>query len=224
MTVMSEVQVKKLTLEETANDGSDVTNPPADHRRLFLGEDGDLHLKDSAGAVTTPNSGGSGVTQSTVGTTSLGGSFDTTMKTVYKKITLATAGFLASIAVGVKGQASGGLSLDVAVMSDNAGTPLNIIAVGGMSSTRTVGGVHSEAVRLNSTARFITMPVGVWLTAADYWLCVVANSATGNDVQLAYTGSGSDRTKASTDGIYDHSAGASSAGTDNYSIYANILR
>lgn len=46
-----------LTIRESANDGSDFTNPDADYRRLFLGEDGVLHLKDSAGTVTTPGSG-----------------------------------------------------------------------------------------------------------------------------------------------------------------------
>lgn len=41
-----------ITLRESANDGSDFTNPDADYRRLFLGEDGLLHLRDSAGAIT----------------------------------------------------------------------------------------------------------------------------------------------------------------------------
>lgn len=41
-----------MTIRESANDGSDFTNPDADYRRLFLGEDGQLHVKDSAGAVT----------------------------------------------------------------------------------------------------------------------------------------------------------------------------
>src|SRR6187401_1956838 len=41
-----------MTIRESANDGSDFTNPSADYRRLFLGEDGQLHVKDSAGAVT----------------------------------------------------------------------------------------------------------------------------------------------------------------------------
>lgn len=41
-----------MTIRESATDGSDFTNPDADYRRLFLGEDGLLHLKDSAGAVT----------------------------------------------------------------------------------------------------------------------------------------------------------------------------
>ena len=41
-----------MTIRESATDGSDFTNPDADYRRLFLGEDGKLHLKDSAGTVT----------------------------------------------------------------------------------------------------------------------------------------------------------------------------
>lgn len=47
-----------MTIRESANDGSDFTNPDADYRRLFLGEDGALHLKDSAGAVTDIAGGG----------------------------------------------------------------------------------------------------------------------------------------------------------------------
>lgn len=47
-----------MTIRESATDGSDFTNPAADYRRLFLGEDGKLHVKDSAGAVTDPYSTG----------------------------------------------------------------------------------------------------------------------------------------------------------------------
>lgn len=46
-----------MTIRESANDGSDFTNPDADYRRLFLGEDGLLHLKDSSGTVTDIGSG-----------------------------------------------------------------------------------------------------------------------------------------------------------------------
>jgi hypothetical protein len=46
-----------MTIRESANDGSDFTNPDADYRRLFLGEDGQLHVKDSAGAVTDIGAG-----------------------------------------------------------------------------------------------------------------------------------------------------------------------
>jgi len=41
-----------IKIRESATDGSDFSNPDADYRVLFLGEDAGLHLKDSAGAVT----------------------------------------------------------------------------------------------------------------------------------------------------------------------------
>jgi hypothetical protein len=49
-----------LLIRESADDGSDFTNPPADYRRLFVGEDGDIHLKDPAGTVTDFPAGGGG--------------------------------------------------------------------------------------------------------------------------------------------------------------------
>lgn len=52
MTKASDNQFPKVILEERATDGSDTSNPAADHRALFLGEDGSLHLRDSAGTVT----------------------------------------------------------------------------------------------------------------------------------------------------------------------------
>lgn len=44
----------QLIFEERLADGSDSTTPLADHRTVFLGEDGLWHFKDSAGVVTTP--------------------------------------------------------------------------------------------------------------------------------------------------------------------------
>jgi hypothetical protein len=64
-----------MTIRESANDGSDFTNPDADYRRLFLGEDGQLHVKDSAGTVTAIGSG----TASTASVNQLSG--DVTMTT-----------------------------------------------------------------------------------------------------------------------------------------------
>lgn len=40
-----------IHLRESANDGSDFSNGATDYRVLFLGEDGQLHTKDSAGTV-----------------------------------------------------------------------------------------------------------------------------------------------------------------------------
>lgn len=48
-----------LKIRESANDGSDFSNPEADYRLVFLGEDGVWHARDSAGTVTTI--GGSGI-------------------------------------------------------------------------------------------------------------------------------------------------------------------
>lgn len=47
-----------IKLRESADDGSDFSNPDADYRLLYLGEDGDLHLKDSSGSVTDIGGGG----------------------------------------------------------------------------------------------------------------------------------------------------------------------
>jgi hypothetical protein len=55
------VETPSITFEEILSDGSTLTNPAADHRRLFLGEDGYLHLRDSAGNITDPVAAGSGI-------------------------------------------------------------------------------------------------------------------------------------------------------------------
>jgi hypothetical protein len=52
MTKISEALTYGLTIRESATDGSDFTNPAADYRRLFLGEDGQLHVKAESGTVT----------------------------------------------------------------------------------------------------------------------------------------------------------------------------
>lgn len=51
-----------IHVRESATDGSDFSNAAADYRVLFLGEDGFLHVKDSAGSVTDPydTTGGGG--------------------------------------------------------------------------------------------------------------------------------------------------------------------
>jgi hypothetical protein len=50
----SDNEFPKVIMEEVANDGSATVTPAADHRAVFLGEDGFLHAKDSSGTVTDP--------------------------------------------------------------------------------------------------------------------------------------------------------------------------
>ena len=54
MTKASENLFPGIVIRESANDGSDFSSPSADYRRLYLGEDGVLHVKDSSGFVTHP--------------------------------------------------------------------------------------------------------------------------------------------------------------------------
>jgi hypothetical protein len=59
MAKFQDVLAPNITIRESADDGSDFSNPSADYRVLFLGEDGELHLKDSSGTVTDmPGAGG----------------------------------------------------------------------------------------------------------------------------------------------------------------------
>ena len=52
MGLIHEDKTYALKIRESADDGSDFSSPEADYRMLFLGEDGFLHVKDSAGTVT----------------------------------------------------------------------------------------------------------------------------------------------------------------------------
>ena len=62
MTKASDNLFPKIILQEAADDGSDFSNPSADYRVVFLGEDGSLHAKDSSGTVTAL--GGTGIAES----------------------------------------------------------------------------------------------------------------------------------------------------------------
>jgi hypothetical protein len=64
--VFSGAKLNGMTIRESANDGSDFTNPDADYRRLFLGEDGLLHVKDSSGTVTDIGAGSGNVATDTI--------------------------------------------------------------------------------------------------------------------------------------------------------------
>lgn len=222
--VFSGAKLNGMTIRESAADGSDFTNPDADYRRLFLGEDGLLHLKDAAGAVTDVGSGG--MTQSTLGTTSIGASFKTARGVYLKKVTLASAGLVANIVAGVKGDGTNVSGLAAAIYTDSAGAPVNVIAVGGASGLLSDSSAYTTNLKLNTTARLVRMAIGAWLTAADYWLAVRLFGGADSQIQLAYssgTGSDSINASASTNWI-DVSLDGVTTGTDDHTIYADILR
>lgn len=66
-------------IRESATDGSDFTNAAADYRVLFLGEDGLLHVKDSAGTVTSPFTSATSYAQPTIDSSGVNGASTTSL-------------------------------------------------------------------------------------------------------------------------------------------------
>lgn len=169
---------------------------------------------------------GGGVSRTQLGYTTLGGSFKTARGKYYKKITVATAGYLMSVNAGVKGNGSSFVGLTAGVMSDNAGTPLNMIATA--HPIIDDAAVALDPLYMNTTARFLAVPIGIWLPAADYWLVIAMMAGADSRIQLAYdaTTGGTDRsyTTGPSPVMGDHSLHASSADTTmNLSIYGELL-
>lgn len=297
-----------VQLRESADDGSDFTNADADYRKVFLGEDGKLHAKDSsgtvtgdigvsanpqlttielghasdttlarvsagvvsiegtnivkAGAITTSGltqatsrllgrstastgaveeitlgtnlsfsgttlnaTGGGGLTHTTQGTTSPGASWQGTRGTYLKKLTLASAGLVSSIVAHVKGDGTNLQGISAAIFADNAGTPGDLITAGGASGLVSDSSAYDTNLKISTTARDVTFPMGAWLGAGDYWFAVRMFGGGDSQILLNYTGSGSDydNTSASTNWI-DHSIDAAASGSNNYTIYIHVIR
>jgi hypothetical protein len=174
-----------------------------------------------------PSAGGGSGTHSTLGTTSMGGSFRSPTSTTYlKKITIAADAFLMAIVAGIKGNNANAGGLGCAVFSDTAGAPVNVIAAGTAPGNQGSDAAVAANIQLNATARLIAMPVGVFLAAGDYWLAVHINEGGSGSTPLsiAYAaGSGSDKTQAHGIRSVDISIVGTSSTSDDHTIYADIL-
>lgn len=183
----------------------------------------------STWATLGSGGGGGGITRTTLGTTSVGASFEnpSSPKIYMKKITLATDGVLASISLHLKGNAGAGY-LAAAVRTDNAGTPDLQIAASAppMPYNVAAAGQYNIGTYLSTTARWFAMPIGQWLAAGDYWLAVMVGSYSGaGTFQIAYaSGTGSDRTVNSPSAGTYKEADTITTTTNDFSIYADILR
>lgn len=137
MSKISEALTYGLTIRESATDGSDFTNPVADYRRLFLGEDGQLHVKDSAGAVTDIGAAapaGAIVSKATAtrtaGNVTLSGTSYANVDTGIDLVVAATAGDLLLIGLSAFWQAENDFgALDGATIV--SGSPVNYISGNG---------------------------------------------------------------------------------------------
>jgi hypothetical protein len=157
--------------------------------------------------------GGGGTTQAYVGYNTVGGSVETltTNRQYMKQIVLANDCLLTSIDVHIKGDATNVFWWTVAVCEDNAGEFGNVVSDLPLPGTN---------VFLNTTFRWFSSPMGVWLPAGTYWIGFLSTAA----VQIHYDTGGSDRYHDHGQYIADGDRAAQTNSTRKYSIRANTIR
>lgn len=176
---------------------------------------------DGTGAWSVPaGGGGGGLTQAYAGYNTEGGSFESAgvnSKVYAKQITLANACLIPSIGAYISSASGSAFGPAVALYSDNAGTPDKFLG----------GPDEGVLVNLNATARWVDMPLGIWVPAGTYWLLVRTTDQGASVVcQIAYDGSGSDKTAQGTANVWPDWSNFTSATTtsNKYSIRANTIR
>lgn len=167
--------------------------------RVGVGSNGQVLTADSGASAgvswQTPSGGGGGganIAHSYLGYNTVGGSQEniTTHRVYAKKVTLATDGFLASVGAYLTLASDDAQSMTVGVYNDNAGTPQTLLAYNGQ--TQDFDFLLEDSATPTYLATWIHKPLGIWLTAGDYWIAVQFYR-TGGTLNLAYDGSGSDR-------------------------------
>ena len=157
MTQFSLAELFGVTIRESANDGSDFTNPSADYRRLFLGEDGLLHVKDSAGTVTNPFTTGGGTGQGlidfafakrTAGNVTANNTSWTAVDTGTDLTMTCTAGNIIEVGLSAGAFGTEAVTLNLTAQSIVSAAPVNDIAT-------------------NTTVSNSTNGVGAWRSAAS---------------------------------------------------------
>lgn len=178
-------------------------------------------------AVWSLRNTSSGISQAYAGYNTVGGSTEvmTAGKMYMKKITLASDGLLTDIEAYIDHSAVSEVQgFSAFLMSDNAGAPNSLIQVGGL--------VANQGIFLNTNARWFGFPIGKWLIAGDYWICVMRPFDPGSDIRIYYDGSGSDQVVVtgsvsfagfSNYWMADASLYSPSNSGNQYSIRANIL-
>lgn len=170
--------------------------------------------------VVSGGGGGSGITQAYVGYNTVGGTTDAIglnlAKQVWKSITLATGCVLVSIDVYVKGNGANVSGLFAGVRADNAGAPGNLIAT---HSGETNAGAPLFSIAMSATARWVSLPCGIYVASGTYWIGANALS----NITLHYDAGGSDQT--STDAnTWLNEAVAVANSSRQYSLRANTIR
>lgn len=138
--------------------------------------------------------GGGGISHTYLGYNTVGGSTETMTNSRFlaKKVTVSSAGLLASISCYIDlGASNDSVSAISALLyTDSAGTPQYLVAANMMSNDlilldNAAGGGG------NTNPRWFHIPIGAYVTAGDYWIAVGGGDVAG--FRIYYDGSGSDR-------------------------------
>jgi hypothetical protein len=178
MTKASDNQFPGIIIRESANDGSDFTNPDADYRRLFLGEDGLLHVKDSSGTVSDPFTGGGSVATDAIwdaaGDLAVGSGANTAAKLTLAQGKLARVG--GALAYDSGTAFPGSPSTGDRFFRTNVGGGLEFMYDGTRWVTTQLFAMHAPAVASISATGVTTMHQPLWGVAgpfSDLWLIEV---------------------------------------------------
>lgn len=204
--------------------GSNPASPGSTYERVFAKSDG-VYVKNSAGTVTGPfgtgGGGGGGITHSYLGYNTIGGSTEnmTNNRIYLKKITVSTAGIITSIGAYIDQQTDHVFGLSAGLWADNSGVPGKIMGyvVNPQDSLLMEIGVATYS------PNWVHVPIGVYATAADYWIGVMGEINAGTQ-RIYYDGSGSDHYIPSTGYWLPFGGRYTETTTSNkYSIRASII-
>lgn len=166
---------------------------------------------------------GGGFSHAYIGYNTIGGSTEgvTAFRWFIKKVTLASAGYIASIGVYLDNVTNGNvIAINAAVFEDNAGTPRYVLA--GNTSTQEFWLDHDSSATPGDP-RWVHIPVGFYAAAGDYWIGVGLNCTT-NSYNVYKDGSGADRYfTPAANRIVDAGQVTVTTTTDRYSIRASLL-
>ncbi len=197
--------------------------------RKGVGSDGQVLTADAAstgGMKWNTASGGGGLTHTFAGYNTVGGSYESmiTHRWYAKKITLASAGLLASIGAYIQATTSDsvGGAIGVCLWDDASGTPDHVLSfITQFDDTALLDNVSGGGGV--SRPRWLHRPVGMWLAAGDYWIGIAASDIT-DTIQVAYDGSGSDRYfTAGGHWVADWGWYTPTTSSNKYSIRADVL-
>ena len=179
-------------------------------------------LDASGGAPGGSGGGGTAsLAQSYVGHNVVGASWDVAganNKVYMKQVVLPSDCLVSSIAAYIQHASGSAAAPAVALYADNAGVPGRLLAYGGPAT---------NVALVATTPRWVDVPLGAWVIAGTYWLAIRTTDlglSASVVLQVAYDGSGSDKTATGTAAQWaDGSAYTFTTTTSKFSIRANVV-